>query len=272
MKVYSTMSARRFMGDLEEARDNGYISRIPHFNSVLNFFDSENAVAVLSDFVRMSAAPLAEVEQDFAVDSTGFSSHRYVTWFDEKWGRASRKSDWVKVHAIIGVRTNVVAAAEIPDDRDIHDTKFFPGLVKTAAEQFTIREISADKAYCSAKNFDVVEAVKGQFFPAFKSNATGAKGGAYAKAFHMFAMNREEYGLHYHKRSNIESTFSAIKRRFGEAVRSKTDLAMKCEAFAKLVCHNICCLIAAIYELGISPVLGCINTAEAPQILRLPLA
>ena len=89
----------------------------------------------------------------------------------------------------------------------------------------------------------------------------------------MFAMNKEEYGLHYHKRSNIESTFSAIKpRHFGEAVRSKTDLAMKCESLAKLVCHNICCLIAAIYELGISPMLGCTNTTEAAQLLSFPVA
>ena len=87
MKVYSTIR-RSPASWATERRESGYISRVPHFNSVLNFFDTENAAAILSDFVRMSAAPLAEVEQDFAVDSTGFSSHRYVTWFDEKSGRA----------------------------------------------------------------------------------------------------------------------------------------------------------------------------------------
>ena len=37
------------------------------------------------------------------------------------------------------------------------------------------------------------------------------------------------------------------------AVRSKGDTAMKNEVLAKLLCHNICCLISAIYELGIEP-------------------
>ena len=32
------------------------------------------------------------------------------------------------------------------------------------------------------------------------------------------------------------------------------DRAMKNEVLAKLLCHNICCLISAIYELGIDPV------------------
>ena len=45
-----------------------------------------------------------------------------------------------------------------------------------------------------------------------------------------------------------------IKAKFGDSVRSKTDVAMKNEVIAKIVCHNICCIISAIYELGIDPV------------------
>jgi hypothetical protein len=29
---------------------------------------------------------------------------------------------------------------------------------------------------------------------------------------------------------------------------------MKNEVLAKIVCHNICCLISAMYELGVDPV------------------
>ncbi len=43
----------------------------------------------------------------------------------------------------------------------------------------------------------------------------------------------------YHPRSNIESTFSMIKRKFGDSVRSKGDLAMKNEVLAKVLCHNL---------------------------------
>jgi transposase len=33
--------------------------------------------------------------------------------------------------------------------------------------------------------------------------------------------------MHYHERSNVESTFSAMKRQFGETIRSKAPTAEK---------------------------------------------
>jgi hypothetical protein len=43
-----------------------------------------------------------------------------------------------------------------------------------------------------------------------------------------------------------------IKAKFGDHLRSKTDTAMVNEALAKILGHNICCLIQSHYELGIA--------------------
>ena len=111
----------------------------------------------------------------------------------------------------------------------------------------------------------------GEFDPAFRKTATGKVGGAYEKAYLMMCLNREDYMSHYYKRSNIESTFSAIKRKFGESLRSKTELAMTNEALAKVVAHNITCVIRAMYELGINPEFvikpRCTNTQPAAHLL-----
>jgi hypothetical protein len=56
------------------------------------------------------------------------------------------------------------------------------------------------------------------------------------------------------KRSNVESVFSMIKAKFRDHVRSKTDTAMRNEVLAKIVAHNLCCLIMSQLELGIEPV------------------
>ena len=48
--------------------------------------------------------------------------------------------------------------------------------------------------------------------------------------FHYFQFRQEEFLRHYHKRSNVESTFSAIKRKFGPDVRSKTESEMSMSA------------------------------------------
>lgn len=58
---------------------------------------------------------------------------------------------------------------------------------------------------------------------------------------------------HYHKRSNVESTFAMIKAKFGEQVRSKTWTAQTNEVLCKILCHNICCVIQSMYELEIKP-------------------
>ncbi len=94
--------------------------------------------------------------------------------------------------------------------------------------------------------------------------------------FHYFNLRRDEFLGHYHKRSNVESVFSAMKRKLGDAVRSRTDTAMKNEVLAKVVCHNLMCLIQEWYELGIDPTDWGMparrsdDPAEERAILRFP--
>jgi hypothetical protein len=56
---------------------------------------------------------------------------------------------------------------------------------------------------------------------------------------------------HYHKRSNVESTFHMVKAKFGGALRSKTFTAPANEALCKILCHNLCVLVQSSYELGV---------------------
>ena len=44
-----------------------------------------------------------------------------------------------------------------------------------------------------------------------------------------------------------------IKAKFRDHVRSKTDVAMKNEVLAKILCHNICCLIGSNVRIGNRP-------------------
>jgi transposase len=254
-KVYSGFSARRFTGELEEAHRRRYVARLPHFNSVLNVFDNEAVTPILVDLVRASALPLNEVETKFATDSSGFCTSRFIRWFDVKYGVTREEAEWVKVHIATGVQTNVVTAVEILD-KHANDCPQFPALIDATARGFRIAEASADKAYTATANFEAVAKHGGTLYAPFKKNATGAIGGIYEKMFHYFCLHREEFLKHYHARSNVESTFSAVKRKFGDSIRSKTDTAMKNEVLAKFVAHNVCCLVSAMYELGLDPVFG----------------
>ncbi len=249
-KVYSTVSGRRFMSDLRDAQAKGHIGHACHFNSIFNYLDDENMTAVLRDLIARSSEPLSIIDHDFACDSTGFMVSRFHRWFDEKYGKLREKHDWVKAHIAVGTRTHVVTAVEI-SERYSNDSPIMPALLEETAKRFQIVEVSADKAYASENNFQAIAKVGATAFIPFKSYTTGAVGGLFAKAFHYFNLHRETFLAHYHKRSNVESAIMSIKTKFGDSVRSKTDVAMRNEVLCKILCHNICCLIEAMHEFGI---------------------
>ncbi len=252
-KVYSTVSSRRFSCDLKDAHGKGYLATCIPGMKVNSLMENPFFTPILKELIAESARPLRTVETDFAIDSSGFSSSKFFRWYDEKYGIHRQKCEWVKTHIACGVKTNIVTAVRILD-RDAADCPQFLPLVKETKRGFEIGEVSADKAYLSLENFEEVAAMGGQAFIAFKSSTTGKIGGAFEKAFHYFQFKADEYMQHYHKRSNVESTFSAIKRKFGDSVRSKCDFAMVNEVLCKILCHNICCLIQEQCELGIEPV------------------
>ena len=252
-KVYCGLSSRRFSCDLLDAHGKGHVSKPIPGAKVTAFFEDAYFTPILKELIGFSALPLRVVEKDFAIDSSGFSSSRYEKWYDHKYGITRNKCVWVKTHIACGVKTNVVTAVRILD-KDAGDSPQFVPLVKETKKHFEIGEVSADKAYASLENFEAVAACGGQAYIAFKSNATGGVGGMFEKAFHFFQFSKEEYEAHYHKRSNVESTFSAIKRKFGDSVVSKTDTAQANEVLCKILCHNLTCLIQEQETLGIVPI------------------
>jgi transposase len=253
-KVYSTFSSRRFSSDLREAHERGHISTAIPGVKTTAFMESEALTPILKALISESARPLRSVETKFAIDSSGFSTNKFERWYDHKYGVTKLKHVWVKVHIACGVKTNVVTAVRILD-KDAGDCpQFVPLVTDTRRKGFTIGEVSADKAYASLDNFEAVSDMGGTLFTDFKSNTTGAIGGLFEKMFHYFQFKKDEYLAHYHLRSNVESTFSMVKRKHGDSVRSKKDVAMVNEVLCKFVCHNLCCLIQEQCELGIEAI------------------
>ncbi len=78
-----------------------------------------------------------------------------------------------------------------------------------------------------------------------------ATAAAWDRMYHLFALQRETFLAHYHARSNVEATFSMIKRKFGESLKSKSFEGQVNEVLCKVICHNIVVVISAIHELGL---------------------
>jgi transposase len=265
-KVYSTISGRRFMSDLRDAHGKGYLSELPSYNTIFRYFESEMLTPYLQMLIEESSLPLASIEEDFAADSSGLSTGVYLKWSEAKWGKARtlfgdkvpnevNHKDWIKIHIMTGVKTNVVTAVEVTDAH-ANDTRFFKPLVETTAQNFAMRQVSADKAYLSSNNLKVAVDNHAMPYIPFKVNTTGKDkktSDLFKKMFHFYSYNQERFLQNYHKRSNVESTFSMIKAKFGDSLRSRTKTAQINEALCKVLCHNLCCLIQSMFELNLKP-------------------
>jgi len=152
-----------------------------------------------------------------------------------------------------GVKTNIVTAVEIRD-RHAADMRLLAPLAETTAQNFTMNEVSADKGYSSKRNTNVIASLGATPYICFTTNAKGTGSGLWSHMFHYFQFRRDEFLMHYHKRSNIESTFTMMKRKFGDSLRSTSDVAMVNQTLCKILAHNLVVLIHETNELRIQPV------------------
>lgn len=276
-KVYTGMSSRRFMTDLREACADGYVSRAWHFNSVLGVIEDPTLTPILAQLVTASAAPLASVESNFAVDSTGFGTHQFYRHFTAKYGKEMVQHDWLKLHALVGTKTNVIAVASVTD-RNANDSPQFAPLVEAGASIFRYVDITADAAYGSRKNVALTAALGANPYIVPRANAKAMPVKIYAQPgknldsmawrwlYHTYNANKDHFLSRYHIRSNAESTFSSMKRVFGDTLRSKTRDAQNNELYLKVIVYNIVCLIHSMFELDLTlPPFTCTQSPLAAQ-------
>ncbi len=254
MKVYSTVSGRRADTDIRECEGKGLMTKAPSYNSVFRYLERPELAPLLKTLVHEAAAPLRAIEDTFATDSTGFATNTYARWFDEKYGGEKKCQRWLKAHAQVGTTVHVIASVEVTESTVGDALMLVPLLTSSVERGFTVKELAADKAYLSNEILTAVEAVGGVPYVPFKSNSrkTG-KSDAWRRLWHTFEARNDEFLAHYHKRSNVESAFSAVKRKFGASVRAKTPAAQVNEVLLKCLCHNLSVLVHAIHELKIEP-------------------
>lgn len=249
MRTYYGKSSRRCVSFLDYAITKGYISKKPHFNTILNYYKEEAMIDILKFLVEKSASPLKQLEMDFAVDASGFSTSLFGRWLDVRTETDNVKRIYKKAHVTSGVISNIITAIEVTPGY-YADSPQFKKLVKITAETFKIREISADKAYSSRKNLQTVAELGGIPYIMFKDNAkTNPRGNLVWNTMkRFFDENKEYFLMKYHKRSNAETVFSMIKRKFGNHLYSKSDIGQTNEILCKALAHNICVLIQEYFE------------------------
>ena len=133
-KAYLGFSSRRYEGALRLSAQQGFVrnapgwtaagfdwgplsgaqpTSMPQFNTVQSYLRSSWLTPLLLELVTLIARPLRPVETIFAVDGTGWSTRWYDRWQDNKEAPDSEKRQWVKLHLVVGVKTNIIVRAAV---------------------------------------------------------------------------------------------------------------------------------------------------------------
>src|SRR5713226_3745827 len=176
----------------------------------------ESLTPYLKQMIADSSLPLKSIEKDFAVDSSGFSTSRFVRWFDVKYGGDENWHDWIKLHLMCGTSTHIVTSVEVSRAYQ-HDSPFFKPLVEqTAQSGFEMKEVAADKAYLSAENLHATLRQGAMPYIPFKARSTGRTGGeVWAKLFHLQFQTRripESLSQAFKRRNDIQHDQSEVRR------------------------------------------------------------
>lgn len=256
LKVYSGLSGRRACGVYENVRDRGFLGTVPNYMVASRALNRPEATPILYRLLNLSAVPLAGLEDGGAIspDSTGIQTTSFGGWREEKHGE-KREKRWLKVHAIVGTKTHVVIDARVLEANSADAPQFKPLLRGALDAGFRPSTVSADKGYLSRANYSFAEEVGLEALIPFKSNSIGESQGsaAWRKAWHLFQACREEFDRRYHLRSNVEAAFSALKRKFGENIRSRSPVAQVNEVLCKLIAYNLTVVVHEMFESGIAP-------------------
>jgi transposase len=255
LKVYTNFSLRRFMCDVKEAHERGYIKQVPHYTLPSKYMQKPEMTTILQDLILMSALPLKSVETSFSIDASGISPSKFSRWFDKKYKAVRDRKIWYKLHLVNGNATHIISSCKITTQH-VHDTLMLEELTKVTHENFDMQELCADKGYLSQPNLEHLNRLGVAAYIPFKSNTIAdneKKSEIWRNAYNYFVFNQSAFLAKYHQRSNSETVFHMVKSKFGYSVRSKNDTACINEILLKVLCHNICVLISEMYELGIQP-------------------
>lgn len=243
IKSYNNYSSWRAESELKIARAMGIIGFIPKRSTLNKYMQNKKITEMLHQLYKIIAEPLSLVEIYFAADATGISQ----AYGNKRWMQVrhtpeeeKKRKEYRKLHIISGCNTNIICSAKITDGNK-HESPFFKPLLDDTAKIFNVKEISADAGFISKDNVKAATNVGAIPFIMPKKNMNVTTKGPLTPwnvMLRLWKHYQMVFAQHYHRRSNVESTFGAFKRKFGDFCRCKKPGSQENEILCRIVCFN----------------------------------
>lgn len=256
IKQYFCRSLRRSIGLIKLVKYAFKLHfKILCFKTLDNYLNNSCVRKYLDEIITYTSNPLKYLEKNFATDKTGERTKTFSSWYSLRCKKEILKRDHLNVHITTGCELHPVTSVTVLKEKGKDNIIFRKHNKNLKQKGFKVNIHSGDSIYLSRENCTAVEDIEGKPRFHLKKRLTKKPKShpAWKKMLTYAEENPEKYDEEYHTRSNVESTNSAKKRKFGDTVHCKKDTAQEQESHLTWCSYNFTVLSRAYYELGIEP-------------------
>lgn len=252
IKRYFSRSYRRGMGVVKYVVKNSFPDlKVPCFKTLNNYVLNPDFTGIIDRVIFQSASLLSHVETSFSTDATGEATIVYSSWYHIRIGKKIHRREHVKVHLTSTEKANMVVCVDTGQGKDNY---YLQQHVHTTAQVFNILDWQGDRFYLCRKNCNIICSYGGRAHFRIKTNTTvKPKGSPEWKRMVTAQKNEDKEELkQLNKRQNVESTIFAKKRKCGNFIPSKDEIAQENDAKLGYMTYNFTQLSRLVHEFNIT--------------------
>ena len=174
-----------------------------------------------------------------AVDASGIKVSNRGDWIRHKW---KVKRGYLKIHIAVDTKSKKITSMNVTSEK-VSDSKLLKKLVDETIQKAKVNKVLADGAYDSKKNFRYLTEKKIEPVIKVRKNTSNKAGGRIPRKLvaQEYLRNPEAWKRNhgYGQRWMVESTFSSLKRTFGEYVSARKLRNMENEMMIKASLYNL---------------------------------
>ncbi|MCC4769868.1 IS5 family transposase [Methanosarcina sp. DH2] len=237
LKEYISTDYRDFvelielMNDIKEKLD---LDKIPHYTTLQKFVSRIPSLLfnlILSKVLKLFYSH-GEIVSITAIDATGFTSSYASYYYSRRTGKLRRS--FLKTSIAVDTDKKVILGWKISQKTD-HDVKHANTLIRQSNRTRKSECYVMDKGYDSEKIHALVrEKIKADSIIPLRERKRKKVKGKYRKKLHL-SFDK----IKYNRRNIVETTFSVVKRKFGEVLRARKYFNQVKEIKLKLLVYNI---------------------------------
>jgi len=237
LKEYISTDYRDFvelidlMSDIKEKLD---LDKIPHFTTLQKFVSRIPSFLfnLILSRILMLFYLHGEKVSIAAIDATGFTSSYASHYYSRRTGKLRRS--FLKTSISVDTRKKVILGWKISQKTD-HEIKHANALIRQSSKIRKSECYVMDKGYDSEKIHTLIrEEIKADSIIPLRQRKRKKIKGKYRKQLHL-SFDK----IKYNQRNIAETTFSVVKRKFGETLRARKFRNQAKEIKIKLIVYNI---------------------------------